>query len=108
MKKEHKLELNGKRVALTIIAILLVGYIILAIIYQTSLGIVSTADAKKETEIKKGTTTKEIAHILKEKNLIKNEFSFLLYIRLHNVKDLKFRTYLLSSSYATMHWYGYA
>lgn len=98
MKKDHKLELNGKKVALTIIAILLVGYIILAIIYQTSLGIVSTADAKKETEIKKGTTTKEIAHILKEKNLIKNEFSFLLYIRLHNVKDLKFGTYLLSEN----------
>lgn len=98
MSKKHKLEINFKTVILTILGLFLLGYIFIALFYQINLGTVSNSSASKEVEITKGTSSKGIAHLLKKKNLIKDEFAFLMYLRLNNVKDLKFGTYLLAEN----------
>jgi len=98
MKKKRKIKPKIKTILLGLILLVLVSCITATTLYQMSLKAVSNATAQKETVIEKGSSTKDIAKILKEKNLIKNEFSFLLYIKLNKVNDLKYGTYLLSEN----------
>lgn len=66
--------------------------------YQVNLGSVSNSDAKKEVVIEKGNGTKTIAKVLKSNNLIRNEYVFLIYLKLNNISDLKYGTYLFSEN----------
>lgn len=52
---------------------------------------------KIEIEITSGTSTSEIANILKDKKLIKSELLFKAYVKIYNVK-LKAATYIFSKS----------
>lgn len=49
-------------------------------------------------EITSGTTTSQIATILKEKDLIKSELMFKVYVKLNNVNSLKASTYMINQS----------
>ena len=51
-----------------------------------------------EVEIKSGTNSSQIGEILKEKNLIKSEFLFKLYLRVNKVNSLKASTYKFKRS----------
>lgn len=94
MKKKRRLKI--KNIIITLIILFFFACSLLLYTYNSYLGPVSDAIAQKEIVIEKGATSKTIAKLLKEKNLIKNELSFLIYIRLNNVNDLKYGTYLFS------------
>lgn len=55
-------------------------------------------DTKIQIEIKSGTSTQEIADILKENNLIRSELVFAIHVKFYNVKSLKAATYMFSPS----------
>ena len=55
-------------------------------------------DTSIDVVIPSGSSTKKIASILKEKNLIKNELYFSLYVKYNSKKSLKASTYQLSKS----------
>lgn len=91
MNKLVKWVLGGLLI-LFVIGIIGVAYI------QAQFQAVQTASAEKITVmIPKGSTTSEIAKLLKEKNLIKNELIFHLYVKyLGNDGDLKAGSFQLS------------
>lgn len=96
--KRRKLKLKFKGVLLALLILVLLVYATGVVIYQTSLSAVSSAETPKEVIIEKGISTQNIAKLLKEKNLIKNEYTFLIYIKLHKVNDLKYGTYLFAEN----------
>ena len=51
-----------------------------------------------EVEIKSGTSSTAIGKLLKEKDLIKSDFYFKLYLKLNNINDLKATTYQFNKS----------
>ena len=55
-------------------------------------------DAKIEVVIPNGTTTIQIASILKDKDLIKNELIFRAYVKINDVKYLKASTYHMNKT----------
>lgn len=86
-----------KPLLIIIIFLLIVGSLILFFNYLTS----STNYKSKETvevEISSGTRTAEIAKILKEKNLIRSEILFKIYVKLYKVNSLKAATYIFDKS----------
>lgn len=93
-----KLRLRLKRVLLLFVVLLTIGIICTLIFYKSSLGSVSTSKVDKEIVIEKGSSTKTIAQTLKKYSLIKNEFTFLIYIKLNDVNDLKYGTYLMKEN----------
>ena len=66
--------------------------------YKLSLRNVSSSKVDKEVVIEKGSSSKVIASTLKKYSLIRNEFTFLVYVKLNNISDLKFGTYLLKEN----------
>ncbi len=84
-----------------IVLIIFIG-ISLLVIGGTMLYLQSPVDSKSDTSIKveipQGTSTRKIGTILKEKNLIKNELYFSIYVRMHSTKALKASTYSLKKS----------
>ena len=96
MKKKYKIKIKNILLLFVVFFILAIAFVFF--FYQSTLGIVSDSEALKEVVIDKGSSSKNIAQILKEKHLIQNEYSFLVYIKLHHIKDLKFGTYLLSEN----------
>ena len=54
-----------------------------------------------EVEIKSGTSSTNIGKLLKEKDLIKSDLYFKLYLKLHDVNDLKATTYQFNKSMST-------
>ncbi len=95
IKKKYKIILG---IFLILFVLLLGGGITVFAVYQIGLGEVSTSSAQKEIVIPEGSRSREIAKILKEKNLIRNEYSFLAYMKIHKINNLKFGTYLLSEN----------
>lgn len=93
-----KTRLRIKRVLLLVVLLLIIGVISTLIYYKSSLGKVSSSTADKEIVIKKGSSSKTIAKTLKKYSLIKNEFTFLVYIKLNNISDLKYGTYLMQEN----------
>lgn len=55
-------------------------------------------DTKIQIEIKSGTSTQEIADILKENNLIRSKLVFAAHVKFYNVKSLQAATYIFSPS----------
>ena len=79
-----------------IIAIALI-VISLVCIFLTSP--VNSRDTKEiDVEISNGTSTLKIGTILKEKNIIRSKLAFNIYVKLHNVNNLKAGTYKLNRS----------
>ncbi len=54
-----------------------------------------------DVEIKTGTTSGSIGKILKDKDLIKSDLYFKLYLKLYNINDLKATTYQFNKSMST-------
>ena len=85
---------------------LVLGFIGLLLIisflyYQYNMGpIDSSSNAKIEVVIPEGMSTDNIAKTLKDKNLIRNELFFKIYLKLNDVGSLKASSYLLTKSMA--------
>lgn len=77
-------------------AILLIGLGITWMIMTSPVN--SKSDAKIEVIIPSGTSTRQIGTILKEKNLIRSEFFFTLYIKLNRVNSMKASTYTMTKN----------
>lgn len=77
---------------------IIIGLASLLFYYKTTLGSVSSSKTDKEIVIKKGSSSKTIAQTLKKYSLIKNEVTFLIYIKLNNISDLKYGTYLMNEN----------
>lgn len=89
LKKKYK-------ILLIIITLLVFIPIISIFTYNYTLSKVSNNDEVKQIKIEKNTSSIEISKILKENNLIKNDKTFLLYIKLNKINNLNYGTYLLS------------
>lgn len=59
---------------------------------------VSKSIEEKKIEIPMGSGSSEIAKILKENNLIKNELAFRIYVKIHEISNFKAGTYYLKES----------
>ena len=84
-----------------LLIIMLIGImmIIMAFIWIfLSSPIDKNADTKVQIEIKSGTSTQEIASILKENDLIRSELAFKVHVKVYNVKSLKAATYIFTPS----------
>lgn len=91
MKKIHILAL-----VLAFIGLLLISCFIY---YQYNISPVdSSSNANIEVVIPEGMSSNNIAKTLKDKDLIRSEFFFKVYLRLNNVGSLKASTYLLTKS----------
>lgn len=92
--------LNKKSKIIILVALMLIAIGITPIIwYNTSLGAVSKESSKVEIEIPIGSGSSAIGSILKENNLIKNEFAFKIYIKLNNVSGLQAGKYSIDKSW---------
>lgn len=81
---------------LVVFGCLLIG---LFAVYQVlSSPIDKTSNASIEVVIPSGMTTKNIAKLLKNKNLIRNDFFFRVYLKLNSVSSLKATTYTLKKN----------
>jgi len=79
-----------RNLALLLVAFFLTLIIALCLLYNYGIG---SVDSKNNevilVEIKEGNTSTEIAHILKEKELIRNEIVFKIYLKINGINDLK-------------------
>ena len=91
-----------KRKAKPLLIILIIG--ILGIIVTATTWIIMSSPVNKnsnaniEVIIPNGATSRQIGTILKEKNLIRNELFFNIYIKINNVGSMKASTYTLKKS----------
>ena len=79
-----------RNIALLLVAFFLTLIIALCLLYNYGIGSVNSKN--KETilvEIKEGNTSTDIAHILKENNLIRNEIVFKIFLKINGINDLK-------------------
>ncbi len=93
--------MSKKKKIIIIVVAVVVAVIISAIIGFTSFYIKSmeatgTSDETIIVSIPQGSTSSEIGTILKENNLIKNEFTFKLYTKLNDVSDMRAGQYQLN------------
>ena len=101
-KKLRKEKTNSMKKGI-IIAIVIVIFIILIGVfggitfYNSSLNAVMADDSSEViVEIKNGSTATDIAEVLKEKNLIKNAFTFKIYTKLNKISGMQAGTYKLN------------
>lgn len=91
-----------KRKAKPLLIILILGAIVLFTLAGTWLVLASPIDGKStktiEVVIPSGATSRQIGTILKNKNLIRNEFFFNVYIKLNGVGAMKASTYTMSQA----------
>ena len=104
VKKSGRHGLSGKKSNRTVMLSVAAVVVVLAIIvggYISMLGPVDARNGKtKEVFIEEGSYLPQIAHILKENDLIKNEFAFKVYVRLKGkATDLRAGYYSLSQKY---------
>lgn len=83
-----------KKIIILVIAVIAIA----SMWYIFSLKPVSKNIAEKEVTVPMGSSTKQIADILKENKLIKNKLAFRVYVKLNNVSDFKAGTYYLKES----------
>ena len=87
-----------KKVIVIIALVVIIAILVILGIYKISLMPVSKQTAEKEIEIPLGSGTSQIAKILKNNNLIKNEFSFKMYVKLKKISNFQAGTYYLKES----------
>lgn len=79
-----------RNIALLLVAFFATLIICLCLLYNYCIGSVDSKNDKTIlVEIKEGNTSSDIAHILKNKHLIRNEIVFRIYLKLNNINDLK-------------------
>lgn len=86
------------KLALIIVSAILLFVIICGLVYKVGIGRVSKDETLKEIEITSGNTYMSVSKILKENNLIKSEFFFKVYVKLHKPTSLQAGKYELSES----------
>lgn len=86
------------KLALIIVSIILLFVILCCFIYKIGIGRVSKDESLKEIKITPGNTYMSVSKLLKENNLIKSEFFFKVYVKLHNPTSLQAGKYELSES----------
>lgn len=85
-------------VAGTLVVVIAIMIIASCTIYKINIGKVSNNSELIEFEVKAGQTFSTIGANLKEKNLIKSEFFYKLYVKLYQVDGLEAGKYLLSEN----------
>lgn len=98
---ELKKEKNKKIIMIgiiSIIAIIVLTFFSLFIWYKVSISAVGKSEKKTMVEIEMGTTVTTIANTLKENELIKNEFAFRLYIKIHDINNFQAGIYALDQT----------
>ena len=100
MEVKSKVKPLGILIIIFLVLIVLLGVSVGYVLY---LGTPVNKSSKKsiEIEIKPGTNSSSIGTILKDKDLIRSEFYFKLYLKLNNINDLKATTYNLNKSMST-------
>lgn len=83
-------------VMLCIVILSFVAVVLGCFVYNYKIGPVSNNKDLKEIVIPSGSSTRDIARLLKENNLIRSENFFLFYVKLFDVNNLRASTYLLS------------
>ena len=92
LKKKVKITI----IIISILAILLITLSILHVVLSTAVD--KNSKAKVEVNIEQGMTSKQIANLLKQKNLIKSSNFFLIYLKFNKCSSLKAGTYDLSKN----------
>ena len=90
--KKRKLKKPVKR--FLVVLLILMGFLL---IYNAELSKVNNSSEVITFEVEEGSTYNSIADTLKEKNLIKSEIFYKIYIKLHKPSNLKKGVYELSS-----------
>lgn len=85
---------KNKLIILGVIAFLLLALIISLIWYFVSISAVDKSNNNEiEITIPLGSSSNNIAKILKDKQIIRNEMSFRIYVKMNNITDFKAGTY---------------
>jgi len=88
-----------RNIALLLVAFFATLIISLCLLYNYCIGSVDSKNDKTIlVEIKEGNTSSDIAHILKEKELIRNEIVFKIYLKINGINDLKAGYFELNQS----------
>jgi len=88
-------EIIIKGIIITIIIAIII-FIFFFIWYKVAISAIGKNDENKTIEIQMGTTVGSIAKTLKDNNLIKNEFAFKLYVKIHKIQNFQAGKYLLN------------
>lgn len=83
------------KIALIIVSAILLFVILCISIYKIGTGKVSKDETLKEIEVTSGNTYMSVSKILKDNNLIKSEFFFKVYVKLHKPTSLQAGKYEL-------------
>lgn len=86
------------KILIVLAIIILIALVVIFNIYNNNLSAVSKSDEEKIVKIEKGMTSSSISKLLKEENLIKDELSFKIYIKLNKIDNLKYGTYIFKES----------
>lgn len=86
------------KIALIIVIAIIVLLILSCFIYKLNIRKVSNSEVLKEIEITSGNSYLTVSEILKENNLIRSEFFYKIYIKLHNPQSLQAGKYNLSEN----------
>lgn len=87
-----------KIIPIVIVLIIIIGIISATAFYINTMSPVSQNSEEVVVEIKAGTPASSIGTILHEKGLIKSEFMFKVYTRLHNIQDMQAGEYSLNKN----------
>lgn len=91
LKKKYK-------ILFSLIAIIILFIVVVSSFYFISLGKTSKNDELKVITIDKGSSSVEIGEILKNNKMIKNKTTFLIYLKLNKINNLKFGSYQFSQN----------
>lgn len=92
------LENKMTRIAIGIIAFMLLVIIGCIMWYKASISPVNKNEEEVKITIDMGSSVSDIANTLKESNIIRNETAFKLYVKLNKVSDFQAGTYYLKQS----------
>lgn len=87
-----------KKIVIALIALIIIICIGGLLAYNILIGPVSEDNTEKEIVVPLGTSTTQIAKILKENNLIKNEIAFKIYVKLNKITNFQAGTYYLKEN----------
>lgn len=87
-----------KKIIIVVVAIIIAMIIGTLGIYKILTMPVSKNIEEKTVVVPMGSGTEKIAKILKENNLVKNEFAFKLYVKIHKISNFQAGTYYLKES----------
>ena len=86
------------KIALIIVSAILLFVILCGFVYRIGIGRVSKDETLKEIEVTSGNTYMSVSKILKDNHLIKSEFFFKVYVKLHKPTSLQAGKYELSEN----------